>query len=193
MALTRERYLDRLRRVRLLAMDVDGVLSDGSIVYGDGDWEGKIFFVRDGSAIYMARQLEVRTAVITGRSSAAVARRIGELPFTELCQGVLDKRGTCLQIQEEYGIDDDEVAYIGDDLLDLAVMEHAGLGITVADAHPRVVERADWVTEARGGRGAVREVVDDIVTARGLWERILESYRIRGGGETGSGGAGDDR
>lgn len=177
--LDRDAYLDRLRRIRLLVTDVDGVWTRGDILYMDGDREAKSFYVRDGSAMYIARLIGVQTAVVTGRSSHAVSRRMGELPVDEVRQGVLDKIGACREIQRARDIADDEVAYVGDDLLDLPLMEKVGLGIAVADAHERVLEGADWVTRRAGGTGAVREIVDDIVDARGLWDEVLDEYRSK--------------
>ncbi|MFQ5744252.1 MAG: KdsC family phosphatase [Acidobacteriota bacterium] len=179
--LTRQEYEARLRRIRLLAMDVDGVLTRGDIIYLGGSSEGKMFHVRDGAAMYIARLVGFRTVVITGRRSQAVQRRMEELPVDDLRQGVLDKLSVCREIQMQHGISDDEVAYIGDDLIDLQLMEQAGLGIAVADAQPQLLQLADWVTDRKGGCGAVREVVDDIVTAKGLWEEITADYRRQRG------------
>jgi 3-deoxy-D-manno-octulosonate 8-phosphate phosphatase (KDO 8-P phosphatase) len=179
--LRRAAYEERLRRVRLLVMDVDGVLTGGGIFYCEDDLEGKTFHVRDGSAMFIARLIELRTAVITARSSKVVERRFTELPVDYLRQGEKDKVAACRAIQEAGGFADEEVAYVGDDLIDLPLFEHVGVGIAVADAHPKVLERADWVTERGGGAGAAREVVDDIVTARGLWEEVLDDYRRRQG------------
>lgn len=179
--LSRDEYEERLRSIRLLAMDVDGVLTSGSILFIDDSQEGKVFYVRDGSAMYLARLAAVRTAVITGRRSEALARRMRELPVNDVRQGVLDKITACEEIQSDQGIADHQVAYIGDDLIDLPLMEKVGVGIAVNDAHPRVVEVADWVTERRGGEGAVREVVDDIITARGIWDEVMADYRRRQG------------
>ncbi len=177
--LSRDEYEERLRQVRLLIMDVDGVLTRGDILFINEELEGKSFYVRDGSAMYIARLIGVRTAVITGRHSQAVARRIGELPVDDLCQGALEKVGACLGIQRAHGIGDEEVAFIADDLIDLPLIEHAGLGIGVNDSHEQLLNHVDWVTQKKGGEGAVREVVDDIVTARGLWDQVIADYRGR--------------
>lgn len=179
--LSRAEYVERLRRIRLLVMDVDGVLTDGGIFYFEDDLEGKQFHVRDGSAMYIARLVGVRTAVITARSSPAVERRFTELPVDHVRQGARQKLAACLEIQETEGIANEAVAYVGDDLIDLPMMEHVGLGIAVADANPQLCERVDWVTEKGGGRGAVREVVDDLVSARDAWGEIIEDYRNRFG------------
>ncbi len=179
--LSRAEYDERLRRIRLLVMDVDGVLTDGGIVYFDDNLEGKQFHVRDGSAMYIARLLGVRTAVITARSSPVVERRFTELPVDHVRQGARQKVAACLEIQEAEGIANEEVAYMGDDLIDLPMMEHVGLSIAVADANPQLCEHVDWVTEKGGGCGAVREVVDDLVSARDAWDAVIDDYRSRFG------------
>jgi 3-deoxy-D-manno-octulosonate 8-phosphate phosphatase (KDO 8-P phosphatase) len=138
-----------------------------------------MFNVRDGAALFIARFVGVKVAVITARSSAVVQRRFTELPVDYLRQGEKNKVGACVEIQRQEGIADHEVAYIGDDLIDLPLLEHAGLGITVADGHQKLLDLVDWVTTAEGGRGAVREVVDDMVSARGLWDEVLADYRRR--------------
>ena len=177
--LDRGSYETRLLDLRLLVLDVDGVLTGGEIVFIDDDREAKMFCVRDGSAMFIARLIGLKIAVITARSSKVVERRFTELPVDYLRQGEKNKVGACLDIQRQEGIADHEVAYIGDDLIDLPMLEHAGIGITVADGHAKLIEVADWVTSTPGGRGAVREVVDDIVTARGLWDDVLDDYRRR--------------
>ncbi len=177
--LDRGGYEERLCDLRLLVLDVDGVLTGGEIVFIDDDREAKMFCVRDGSAMFIARLIGLKIAVITARSSKVVERRFTELPVDHLRQGEKNKVGACLDIQRQEGIADHEVAYIGDDLIDLPMLEHAGIGIAVADGHAKLIEVADWVTSTPGGRGAVREVVDDIVTARGLWDDVLDDYRRR--------------
>lgn len=180
--LSRQEYEDRLRSVRLLITDVDGVLTDGSVVYLGGDAEAKAFHVRDGSAVYIARLIELPVAVVTGRTSDAVARRFSELPVLELHQGQFDKLSICLRLERRLGIEPHEVAFVGDDLVDLPTMRHVGVGVCVADAHPRLLAEADWRTERVGGRGAFREIVDDVVTARGAWDRVMRDYEERQGG-----------
>ena len=174
-----QEYQDRLQDVRLLVTDVDGVLTPGTILYGDGGLECKHFHVRDGVAMYLASQIGLRTAVITGRTSEAVARRFNELPVDAIRQGCLDKIKACAEIEAEFDLKPQQVAFLGDDLIDLPLIERVGLGITVADGHSRLRECVDWVTRAEGGRAALREVVDDAITARDLWDQVLEDYRSR--------------
>ncbi len=177
--LDRGGYERRLQDLRLLVLDVDGVLTGGEIVFIDDDREAKMFCVRDGSAMFIAQLIGLKVAVITARRSKVVERRFTELPVDYLRQGEKNKVGACLDIQRQEGIADHEVAYIGDDLIDLPMLEHVGLGITVPDGHPKLIEIADWVTSTPGGRGAAREVVDDVVAARGLWDEVLDDYRRR--------------
>jgi len=146
-------YQRRLRNIRLLATDVDGVLTDGSILYLGADREAKIFQVRDGSAAYIARLLGLDVVVITARESDAVARRFSELPVKGLHQGVFDKLGVILEYEASLELEPGQIAYVGDDLVDLPSIRHVGLGITVADGHPRVRREADRVTRRLTGDG----------------------------------------
>jgi 3-deoxy-D-manno-octulosonate 8-phosphate phosphatase (KDO 8-P phosphatase) len=177
--LTRDEYEARLRALELIVTDVDGVLTDGAIVYTGADTESKIFNVKDGSAVYIARAIGIPVVVITARTSAAVERRFSELPVMRFHQGTFDKVAAQADAESELGIGPEVTAFLGDDLVDLAAMRRAGLGIAVADAHFRVREEADWVLDTAGGRGAFRELVDDIVTARGLWDTVIADYEAR--------------
>jgi len=179
--LTREQYEDRLSRIRLLVTDVDGVLTDGSIAYTGADTETKIFNVRDGSAVYIARVIGLPVLVVTARESAAVARRFSELPVLGLRQATFDKVSACAEAEAELRIDPALTLFLGDDLVDLPAMRRAGLGVAVADANRKVLAEADWVLSTPGGRGALRELMDDIVEARGLWEQVLDDYHHRAG------------
>ncbi len=191
--LSREEYEERLRQVRLLVLDVDGVCTAGGIVFIDDDREAKVFCVRDGSALFIAQLIGLKIAVVTARVSKVVERRFTELPVDYLFQGEKNKVGVCLDIQRLEGLADHQVAYVGDDLIDLPLLEHAGLGITVADGHEKLRDLVDWITETKGGRGAVREVIDDIVTARGLWDEVLNDYRRRQHAPMADGGEGESR
>lgn len=167
--------------MRLLVSDVDGVLTRGDIEYTGASVESKTFNVRDGSGCHIAALIGLPVVVVTARQSDAVTRRFGELPVHGLYQGVFDKLSVCKTLQQQLGITAAEIAYLGDDLVDLPSMRHCGLAIAVADAHPRIRQEAAWVTEARGGEGAFREVVDAIVEARGLWDVVLADYFDRQG------------
>ena len=168
-----------LAAVRLLAMDVDGVLTDGRIIWsasGGEVIESKAFDVKDGLGISLARAGGIRIAWITGRSSALVAQRARELHVERLREKVRDKGAALLELCAEWDIAPGEAAFIGDDLNDLLAFRRAGLRIAVADAVPEARAAADWVTAARGGRGAVREVVEALLRARGAWDAARERF-----------------
>ena len=167
----------RPERIRLLATDVDGVLTDGRITIADDGTETKAFHVRDGSGIKYAQRSGIPVAFITGRSSRLVARRAEELGVTDVFQGAIDKRVPFAEILERHGLDPLEVAYVGDDLIDIPILRQVGFAAAVADARPEVVEVSHIVTEARGGEGALREVVEILLKAQGRWDAILERYR----------------
>ncbi len=153
-------------RIRLLVLDVDGVLTDGSLCYDAEGRESKSFHVRDGYGIQQLLAAGVLVAVISGRRSLAAAARLAELKVPHVYLGRNDKRRVLDQLLTELDVPLDRVACVGDDVTDLEIMGPAGLGITVADAHPEVLRAADWVTTALGGRGAVREVCDLLLAAR---------------------------
>lgn len=153
-------------RIRLLVLDVDGVLTDGHLYYDAEGRETKRFHVRDGYGIQRVLAAGLLVAVISGRRSPAAAARLAELGVAHVFLGRNDKRQVFEQLLTELGIPATNVACVGDDVTDLEIMVPAGLGITVADAHPDVLRAADWVTVAGGGRGAVREVCDLLLAAR---------------------------
>lgn len=156
-----------LAAVRLLALDVDGVLTDGTLCYGADGEQMKIFHVRDGLGIRMLQDSGVEVAVITARSSEALACRVRDLGIAHARFAVKDKGAALEQLLAERGLTAAQVAFAGDDLLDLPAMQRAGVAITVQDGHPLVKQRAHWVTATPGGRGAVREIADALLAARG--------------------------
>lgn len=155
-----------LRALRLVVLDVDGVLTDGGLYYADSGDELKRFHVRDGQGIVLLHAAGIRTAIVTARRSAAVDRRARELGIEEVRQGVGDKLAALKDILARLGIPPAQACYVGDDLGDLDAMRHAGLAAAPADAAPPVRAAAALVTRARGGQGAVRELADRIVAAR---------------------------
>jgi len=166
-----------LTGIRLLATDVDGVMTDGRIILGNDGEEMKSFHVRDGSGIKYAQRAGIPVAFITGRSSALVDRRAEELGVKEVFQGAIDKRLPFAELLERHGLAPQEIAYIGDDLLDVPILRQVGYAAAVADAHEEVIAVSHVVTDAKGGEGAVREVVETILKARDLWDGIMERYR----------------
>ena len=166
----------RAHDVRLLLLDVDGVLTDGGLRYDDGDGEAKTFHVHDGHGLKMLQEQGIPVGIITSRESPLVARRAAELGIEHLHQGCGDKRKTFSALLQRLDLDASAVAYVGDDVIDLPVMTGVGLAIAVADAHPEVRGRAHWVTSANGGRGAVREVCDLLLAAQGRLDAALRPY-----------------
>jgi 3-deoxy-D-manno-octulosonate 8-phosphate phosphatase (KDO 8-P phosphatase) len=156
-------------RIQLLILDVDGVLTDGVLAYGPSGEETKHFHVRDGLAIQAARRAGLEVAVISGRASAAVTRRMAELGVVEVHQGVGDKEGALRGILSRLRLEATAAAVMGDDLPDLALMRLAGLALAPADAAPEVRRAAHWVSTAKGGRGAAREAVEMLLRARKGW------------------------
>lgn len=157
---------ERMCRVRLLILDVDGVLTDGRLYYGPDGQEIKAFNALDGSAMKRLMAAGLHIAIISGRTSAAVDRRAKELGIPHLYAGVEDKTVALADLCARSGIDAEHMAHVGDDLPDVALFEQVGMAIAVPNGHPAVVERADYVTQARGGEGAVREVCDFLLACR---------------------------
>ena len=159
--------ITRAENIRLLILDVDGVLSDGLIYMGNNGEELKAFNVRDGYGIRCALTSGIEVAIITGRKAKLVEDRCQTLGITHLYQGQSDKLLAFRELVSKLAVRPDEVAYIGDDLIDWPVMAEVGLSVAVADAHPLLLPRANYVTRINGGRGAVREVCDLLLLAQG--------------------------
>jgi 3-deoxy-D-manno-octulosonate 8-phosphate phosphatase (KDO 8-P phosphatase) len=157
----------RAADIRLLVLDVDGVLTDGRLYFSPQGEELKVFHVRDGAGIVQVLRAGIAVAVISGRDSRAVERRMTELGVSWVRQGVGDKLASLRELLDILGLGPQAVACIGDDTPDLPLLEHARLGIAVADAHATVREAAHYVTRLPGGQGAVREVCDLLLAARG--------------------------
>lgn len=168
--------IDRLRRVRLLALDVDGVLTDGQLSFDSDGRETKSFSVLDGHGLKLVKRCGIEVALITGRSSPMVTRRAAALGIEHLFQGVENKLPVLRDLCRQLDIALDEVAYCGDDMPDLAAIHHSAVGISVPNAPDYIQRRADWVTERRGGQGAVREICDTLLRAQGHWQALLDGY-----------------
>jgi len=158
--------LELARGIRLLVLDVDGVLTDGRLYISANGEEFKAFHVRDGSGLVALQKAGIVVAVISGRDSAAVRRRAEELGIRHVRQGVGDKAAALDELMRETGVRAEEVACVGDDSPDIPMLRKARLAVAVADSHASAVAAAHWVTTARGGRGAVREVCDLLLKAR---------------------------
>ncbi len=171
-----EDILARARAVRMIVFDVDGVLTDGSLYFGDDGQEYKAFNSRDGHGIKMLRASGVEPAIITGRSSQVVAIRARNLGITHLYQGAEDKLEAFEQLLARVHLAPEQIAYMGDDLVDLPVMRRCGLAITVPDAPEEVKTRCSYITRAEAGRGAAREACELIMRAQGTWAAQLALY-----------------
>lgn len=169
--------LARARTVRLVILDVDGVLTDGRIVYGTGGIELKAFDVQDGHGVKLFHRTGLRTAILTGRASDIVARRAEELGITDVVQDARDKLAAYRELLARHALTDAQIACIGDDVTDLPLLARAGLAVAVPGAVPEARAAAHYVTRRAGGRGAVREVLDLILKAQGLWDQVLARYR----------------
>lgn len=159
----------RARRIRLLVLDVDGVLTDGRLVYGTGGEEAKVFHVRDGYGIVAALASGLDVAVVSGRASRAVESRLAELGVTEVHQRIADKAALLGDVCARRAIAPDLVAYMGDDVPDLPLMRRVGLALAPADAVPEVRRAAHWISRRPGGAGAVREAIEWLLRARAAW------------------------
>ncbi|SDH50278.1 3-deoxy-D-manno-octulosonate 8-phosphate phosphatase (KDO 8-P phosphatase) [Paraburkholderia steynii] len=164
---------ERASRVKLMIFDVDGVLTDGSLLFtAEGDTM-KAFNSMDGHGAKLLREAGIDTAIITGRKSGIVEKRAENLRITHVYQGVEHKLAAFEQLLKETGRTPEECGYMGDDWVDLAVMLKVGFAAAPANSHPEVIARAHWVSEARGGHGAVREVCDALLRAQGRYDALL--------------------
>ncbi|MCX8052915.1 MAG: HAD hydrolase family protein [Armatimonadetes bacterium] len=166
---------DKLSKIKLLAMDVDGTLTDGAIVIHDGE-QIKSFHAHDGLAIRLAMNHGLKIAWVTGNVSRAVEYRAQALGVTDLYQGSWVKSKAIDEMAARHGLSRGEIAFMGDDLNDIRAFERAGVAIAVANAAPEVKSRADLVTERAGGQGAAREVIELILKSRGEWEEAVEKF-----------------
>ncbi|WP_075879123.1 KdsC family phosphatase [Vreelandella massiliensis] len=168
--------IDQLRRVRLLALDVDGVLTDGRLYFQADGIEIKAFHTQDGHGLKLLKRAGLQVALITGRDSPMVSQRAAALGISHVYQGCEDKLATLRSLCQRLSLDIEQVAYCGDDLPDLAAIKRAGVGITVPNAPDYMHKHADWVTERQGGHGAVREICDTLLDAQGHWGAVVDTY-----------------
>lgn len=166
----------KLAAIKLLLLDVDGIMTDGRIIYDQQGNELKAFDVKDGHGLKMLQRAGIKVGVITGRSSPIVSLRAKELGAEILYQGAKVKLEPYLEILEATGLTDHQVAYMGDDLIDLPILRRVGFSATVADAVPQMAEHVDYVTCRPGGRAAVREVCDLLLKAGGYWDEQTARY-----------------
>ncbi|MFA7521518.1 MAG: HAD-IIIA family hydrolase [Halothiobacillaceae bacterium] len=169
-------WIERAREVRLLVLDVDGVLTDGRLHLTEDGEEHKIFHSRDGHGIKLIQELGVDVAIITGRSSSAVTRRANNLGIQHVVLGATDKGQAIEELSQLVDIPLEQMAAMGDDVLDLPMLNRAGLSATVSDAPMIIRSRVDWVSPLPGGAGAVRALTDMLIDIRGQWGNVLARY-----------------
>jgi len=173
-----EEVKNKLRRIRLLVLDVDGVMTDGSIFFGANE-EIKVFNVHDGAGIKYLMRSDIRVALLSGRSSNAVSERARELGIKDCLQGCKKKLPFYQSLIKRLEVEENAVACMGDDLPDIPLFNHCGLKIAPKNAAPEIITRADIITNNPGGRGAVREVAETILKAQDKWQHIVESYLVQ--------------
>ena len=165
----------KLKKIKMILFDVDGVLTEGSITYTDKGTELKSFNIQDGMGVTLARKSGLLTWIVTGRLSNIVARRAEELKIDTVSQGSFNKLVPYLDVLKEFNLTDDEICYIGDDIVDMAILKRVGFSVAVANAREEVKAVADYITVAYGGHGAVREVIDLILKRQGKFDVIIDS------------------
>lgn len=176
--------LERLRQVRLMAFDVDGVLTDGSLWYGENGETIKRFNALDGHGLRLMREGGISVALITGREGPIVARRAAELGISLVLQGIRDKPQALSELAQEQGHTLDQVGFMGDDILDLAALQRVGFAASVPSAPPYISQAAHWVSTREGGHGAVRECCDLILAAQGRLKAFFSPNAVILGGIT---------
>jgi len=167
--------LGRAKGVRMLILDVDGVMTDGSIIMDHGGEEWKAFNVRDGHGIKMLQRAGIRLAILTGRTSGVVASRARDLGIEYVIQGSLKKTEGLDTLLEQAGLEASDCAFMGDDIVDLPPMRRCRLGFAPRDAHASVLSAVDWVADCDGGRGAVRLVIEGLILANDAWQAVVET------------------
>lgn len=164
----------RLAKIKLLILDVDGVLTKEEIVYDDQGRELKIFNVKDGLGVYLLSLIGVKTIFLSAKNSPILKQRAKDMHVVEVRGGKIPKEKELKQIKSKYQVNEEEICFIGDDLIDLGMIEKAGVGVAVKNSFPEIKKTADYVTSRRGGEGAVREVSDLIINAKRAKKTILE-------------------
>ncbi len=169
---------EKLQHIKILIMDVDGVMTDGRIIINDDGRETKNFDVRDGHGIKLVQRYGIEVALLTGRQSEVVKHRANELGITEVHQKIFNKKEVFAEILQKNNLNAYQAAFIGDDIIDIPVLKEAGFSATVADAIDIVKKTVDYVTKNKGGRGAVREVCEMLLQAQGRWPEIAAKYEF---------------
>ena len=169
---------EKLKKIKLLMLDVDGIMTDGRIIMNDEGCETKHFNVRDGHGLKILQRFNIKVAIITGRQSKVVSHRARDLDITDVYQKVYNKKEVFEKILKKYKLSPEETAFMGDDIVDIPVLNRVGFSATVADASDVVKKQVDYITGHKGGKGAVREVCEMILQAQGKWAEIAARYEF---------------
>jgi 3-deoxy-D-manno-octulosonate 8-phosphate phosphatase (KDO 8-P phosphatase) len=169
---------EKAKKIKLLLLDVDGVLTDGRIIYESGGHDMKFFDVHDGLGVYVLRKSGIKTILITAKGSAAIRPRARDMQVEEVFQDVSPKTAVLDRILKKYKVDISEICFAGDDLVDLCLMRRVGFPIAVFNACPEIKQAASYITIREGGRGAVREIAELILKSQGKWKDVLKLYDI---------------
>jgi len=176
MDIARQEVMSRAAAIRLAIFDVDGVLTDGGLIFDEAGRENKVFHSRDGHGLKMLQASGVELAVISGRRTEAVTHRMAGLGISHVYQGQQDKLPAFFELLDKLQVTPEQTAYVGDDVVDLPIMLRVGLAVAVSDAHDLLVEHAHWRTQHPGGRGAVRDVCELILEAQGKLQDLWDGY-----------------
>lgn len=171
-----EFLLKKVKKIKLLLLDVDGVLTDGRIIYDSKGRDSKFFDVHDGLGVYLLKKAGIPTILITAKASRAIKPRARDMQIAAVFSDVSPKTSVFDKILKKYNLSSREVCFVGDDLVDLCLMKQVGFAIAVFNACPEVKNLADYITRREGGRGAVREVAELILKSQGKWQEVLQSY-----------------
>lgn len=167
---------ERAQKIKLLILDVDGVLTDGRIIYDSKGRDLKFFDVHDGLGVYLLKRMGIRTILITAKGSRAIKPRAKDMQVDKVYENIFPKTKIYEKILKDYAINDEEVCFAGDDLVDIGILKRVGLPVAVANACPEIKEASVYITEKKGGRGAVREIAELILKAQNKWQEALKIY-----------------
>lgn len=166
----------KAKKIKLLILDVDGVLTDGKIILDSTGTETKAFNIHDGHGIRLLHDAGIKVAIITGRQSKVVEIRAGELGITDVYQNARDKKAVYKELLQKCNLKDEDAAFVGDDLIDVPILKSVGLAVAVSNGVDEAKKYAHMITKKAGGEGAVREVIDFIIKAQGKWVKVVERY-----------------
>lgn len=173
-----QELIEKAKKIKVLLLDVDGVLTDGRIIYDSSGRDTKFFDVHDGLGVYALKKAGIKTILITAKGSWAISPRARDMQVDAVLENISPKTAVLQKILKKYKVSTEEVCFVADDLVDLCLMKRVGLPIAVCNAAPEIKQAASYITLKHGGRGAVREVTELILKAQGKWEEILRIYDI---------------